>query len=278
MPLRPSDHQGFYETCELPPACRGSRSGTTSGSPWGLTVFAIDANHLYVYDLDRTNQSYRYGGWEEFESVSEEIEVRGGDRGRRDRRAPVHAPPSRHLHRRAQSKGIRRTKRVVRVRDLRLFRQLRLHDGRQLERVPRRNVALGYSRRENQVYAEVDRNIGWKPGGRAPIGVGYDGLLPVAGDGRYEWAGFRAGSEFAEMFNLPEGFFATTNQFNPQEDSSSAYEWSNPIRHDRIVEVLSQQSRHSLEDSARLQTDIVNTRAREICCGGRGCEPSDAHW
>ncbi len=43
---------------------------------------------------------------------------------------------------------------------------------------------------ENQVYADIGGNIGWVPGGLAPKRRGYDGLLPVPGDGRYEWTGF----------------------------------------------------------------------------------------
>ena len=42
---------------------------------------------------------------------------------------------------------------------------------------------------ENQVYADTQGNIGWKPGGLTPIRPNWDGLMPVPGDGRYEWAG-----------------------------------------------------------------------------------------
>ena len=41
----------------------------------------------------------------------------------------------------------------------------------------------------NQVYADVKGNIGWMPSGLAPRRPNWDGLLPVPGDGRYEWAG-----------------------------------------------------------------------------------------
>jgi penicillin amidase len=42
----------------------------------------------------------------------------------------------------------------------------------------------------NYVYADVKGNIAWVAGGLAPIRPNWDGLLPVPGDGRYEWAGF----------------------------------------------------------------------------------------
>ena len=45
---------------------------------------------------------------------------------------------------------------------------------------------------ENQVYADTKGNIGWVAAGKTPRRVNYDGLMPVPGDGRYEWQGFVA--------------------------------------------------------------------------------------
>ena len=42
----------------------------------------------------------------------------------------------------------------------------------------------------NQIAADVDGNIGWFAVGKAPRRPNWDGLLPVPGDGRYEWDGF----------------------------------------------------------------------------------------
>ena len=36
---------------------------------------------------------------------------------------------------------------------------------------------------ENQVYADTDGNIGYKPAGRFPKRDNWDGLMPVPGDG-----------------------------------------------------------------------------------------------
>src|SRR5260370_8699152 len=43
---------------------------------------------------------------------------------------------------------------------------------------------------ENQVYADTKGNIGWVAAGKTPRRVNYDGLMPVPGDGRYEWQAF----------------------------------------------------------------------------------------
>ena len=53
---------------------------------------------------------------------------------------------------------------------------------------------------ENQVYADIDGNIGYKPAGRFPKRDNWDGLLPVPGDGRYEWDGY------FDMDVLPEEY------------------------------------------------------------------------
>jgi penicillin G amidase len=63
---------------------------------------------------------------------------------------------------------------------------------------------------ENQVYADTAGNIGWIPGGRTPVRPNWDGLMPIPGDGRYEWNGFLGQNELPQSFNPPEGFIATT--------------------------------------------------------------------
>ena len=58
---------------------------------------------------------------------------------------------------------------------------------------------------ENQVYADVRGNIGWKPAGLVPRRSNWDGLLPVPGDGRYEWDGFLDADELPVEFNPAPG-------------------------------------------------------------------------
>ena len=54
--------------------------------------------------------------------------------------------------------------------------------------------ACGYSRMpaENMVWADVDGNIGYQAVGIAPLRPDWSGLVPVPGDGRYEWDGYLA--------------------------------------------------------------------------------------
>jgi penicillin amidase len=122
---------------------------------------------------------------------------------------------------------------------------------------------------ENQVYADALGNIGWVSGGLAPIRPNWDGLLPVPGDGRYEWAGFLAGDQLPWAYNPKAGWFASANEMNlpqdyPYRTRKLGFEWPSNDRYQRLREVLSKPTPLSLEDSQRLQNDVVSLPARRI--------------
>jgi penicillin amidase len=122
---------------------------------------------------------------------------------------------------------------------------------------------------ENQVYADVQGNIGWVPGGLAPKRPNWDGLLPVPGDGRYEWAGFWSGNELPFAYNPANGWFSSSNQMNlpadyPYKERKLGFEWTNESRHVRIEEVLAALPKVSIEDSMRLQNDDLAIPARRL--------------
>jgi penicillin amidase len=113
------------------------------------------------------------------------------------------------------------------------------------------------------------RNIGWTPRGYAPIRPNWDGLLPVPGDGKYEWSGTWSGAQLPLSYNPPSGYLTTSNEMNlppgyPYKQRKLAFEWTDPSRHERIDEVLSQLPKVSLEDSMRLQNDELSIPARRL--------------
>src|SRR5690606_18326808 len=110
---------------------------------------------------------------------------------------------------------------------------------------------------------------GWSGVGRTPVRKNWDGLLPVPGDGRYEWQGFLAKDMLPFSFNPKEGFVANANEYNlpkhdPAEERKIAFEWTHRSRIDRITEVLASQPKHSLYDSMQLQGDPVSPQARRF--------------
>lgn len=247
------------------PALPGVSIGHNQSIAFGLTIFPIDQEDLYVYELDPANaHRYRYGdGWEEMTVLREPVSVRG------EADHTVELPFTRHgpvLHV-DRERGLAYAVRTAWLRPgmspyfgsvgfLRAGGYEEFADAMRNWGAPT----------ENQVYADVDGNIAWVPGGLAPRRKGYDGLLPVPGDGRYEWDGFLAGDDMPRSLNPPEGFIATANQFNlpPDYPHRIGFEWTNPFRYQRIVEVLSGQRAHSVTDSAALQTDQLSIPARRL--------------
>lgn len=115
----------------------------------------------------------------------------------------------------------------------------------------------------NHVYADTSGNIAWLPYGLIPVRPNWDGLMPVAGDGRYEWQGRVPLDQMPNKINPAEGFVASANEANLPEDwvvhgPPIGYEWVEKSRARRIHDVLSKSTGHRLEDSCALQTDAFS--------------------
>ncbi|HKP30011.1 MAG TPA: penicillin acylase family protein [Gemmatimonadales bacterium] len=118
---------------------------------------------------------------------------------------------------------------------------------------------------ENLIYADVDGNIGWVAAGLMPL-RSWTGMLPVPGDGRYEWKGFLPFSELPMKYNPAEGFIATANHNILPEGYTKplAYEWAEPSRFHRITEVLKTRKDWTRQDFEKLQHDDLSIPAREL--------------
>jgi penicillin amidase len=120
---------------------------------------------------------------------------------------------------------------------------------------------------ENLVYADVEGNIGWKVAGLTPVRQGWNGLLPVPGDGRFEWQGFLPSAELPGDFNPARHFLATANHniLPPGYTKVLGFDWGSPERFQRVAEVLSEPGRRfTVADFERLQHDDVSLTAREM--------------
>jgi penicillin amidase len=250
------------------PALPGISIGHNGAIAFGLTIFNIDQEDLYVYELNPANpDEYKYADrWEPVRVVRELIRVKGAPPVVAELRFTRHGPLIHVEKEKNRGFAVRScwlepgmapyfgSIDYMRARDFTAFRRAMLHWG---------------APTENQVYADTQGNIGWVPGGLAPIRLGYDGLMPVPGDGRYEWAGFWSGDKLPSALNPPAGWFASANQMNlpddfPYRQRKLGFEWTNGSRYARIREVLSRPGKISIEDSMRLQNDILSIPARRI--------------
>jgi len=241
------------------PALPGVSFGHNDSIAWGLTIFNTDQEDLYVYMLKPGEPNfYRYGsGYEAMRVVHETIDVKG--EAPRDvelrftRHGPVlaldaakgHAFAVRTVWNEPGVSGYLGSSRMWRAQSWDDFRSARDQWG-----APPLNL----------VYADTKGNIGWAPGGVTPVRPNWDGLMPVPGDGRYEWRGFLSGDQLPSAFNPKEGWFATANEMNlpagyPADQRKISFEWADPTRIVRIKDVLSRNPKVSLADSMALQTD-----------------------
>jgi penicillin amidase len=232
------------------------------------TSFPVDQGDLYVYELNPANpDQYKYQGqWESFRVVREEIKIRNQSAVDVDLKFSRHGPVI----------YVEKEKnRAFAVRSVWLepgtspyypsYEHMR---SRTFEDY-KKSVERWGTPSLNHVYADVQGNIGWAPRGFAPIRPNWDGLLPVPGDGRYEWAGHLTGDQFPTSYNPPSGYITTSNEMNlppdyPYKDRKLGFEWGEPFRHQRIDEVLSKLTKVSVEDSMRLQNDVVSIPARRL--------------
>jgi penicillin amidase len=261
------------------PALPGVSLGHNDDIAFGITIFAIDQEDLYVYELkgDDSNR-YRYrNGWEAMTVVRETIEVKGEAPREVELRYTRHGPVLKHDPAAKRAFAMRTTWNESGVAGY--FGSSRLLRARSWDEFKAASNAWG-APPLNLVYADVKGDIGWAASGRTPVRKNWDGLMPVPGDGRYEWDGFFAKDLLPSVRNPAEGFFATANEYNlpkeyPAEQRKVAFEWTDPSRATRIKEVLAADPKVSLADSMALQTDSVSPQSRRAIALLRKLQTSD---
>ena len=130
--------------------------------------------------------------------------------------------------------------------------------------------ACKYSRipSENMVWADPAGNIGYQAVGVSPIRPFHSGLVPVPGDGRYEWDGFLPIKALPNVLNPEKGFFGTANNYlvpdGYQHWEALHYTWGDQMRAARVEEVLSNGQHLTVVDMMNLQMDELSVAARNL--------------
>lgn len=242
------------------PCVPGITIGHNDRIAFSVTISGADQEDVYFYETRPDNRrSYRYGdGWEDMKVVEESFAVKGHPAQSLPLCFTRHGPVVFEDAGRNRAYAIRTvwsepgsapymsSLKVMRAKGPEEYRQALQDWG---------------TPSMNHLYADIDGNIGWHAVGKAPIRPNWNGLLPVPGDGRYEWNGFIPTEEMPRSENPERGFVATANEMNiPPEWSTSnpaiGYEWVDASRAQRIHRVLEEQPAHTLADSCRLQNDV----------------------
>jgi penicillin amidase len=250
------------------PAIPGVSNGHNDWIAFGGTYFGIDQQDLYVYELNPANKNeYKYQNqWEAFRVIHEEIRVKNKSAVPVDLKFTRHGPVIYVEEEKNRAFAVRTD--WLEPGTAPYMASLGFMRAQTFEQFE--NALRGWgSPPINHVYADVKGNIGWAPMGFSPIRPNWDGLLPVPGDGRYEWAGRWSGDQLPRIYNPTSGYISTSNEMNlppdyPYRERKLGFEWSPPFRHQRIDDVLSSHERISIEDSMALQNDVVSIPARRL--------------
>ena len=249
------------------PEIPGISIGHNPYGAWGLTVFETDGEDLYVYDLNPDNLlQYNYQGeWEDMEVITDTLHVKGAADVVLDLHYTRHGPVTYIDTVRAQAYAIRCA--WLEPGGSPYLASLRMDQAKSWEEF-REACAYSHIPGENMVWADQDGTIGWQAVGIAPLRRNFSGLVPVSGDGRYEWDGYLPIKEKPSLSNPPEGFFATANQNVIPEHydqwDAIAFSWADPFRGDRINEILSSNHKFTMDEMKSLQTDYLSIPARTL--------------
>ena len=249
------------------PSLPGVSIGHNDFGAWGLTIFGTDSEDLYVYDTNPINPSeYKYNGvWEPMTIIKDTIRVK--DQApvavelKYTRHGPVIYDDGAHHKAYAVRAAWRETGGAPYLASLRMDQAQSWEEFRD---------ACSYSRipAENMIWADKDGNIGYQAVGVAPLRPNWSGLVPVPGDGRYEWDGYLPIKALPHVFNPEKGFFNTSNNYLippgwPYKEALH-YEWADSYRADAVAEFLRSGRMFSVSDMIQLQNNELSLPARSL--------------
>ena len=249
------------------PVLPGVSIGHNEHGAWGLTIFGQDAEDLYVYDTNPANPNeYRYrGNWEAMRIVTDTIPIEG------ERPETVELKYTRHgpvlFEDRANRKAYALRAGWMEPGGAPYLASLRMNQATTWEEF---KAACTFSNMpsENMVWVDRKGNIGWQAAGIQPIRRNWSGVLPVPGDGRYEWDGYLPIASLPAEVNPARGFIATANNYllpdNYQYKDLLHVQWSDAFRASRIAEVLGSGRMFNVGEMTRLQNDDLSIVARVL--------------
>lgn len=249
------------------PVIPGVSIGHNEYGAWGLTVYETDGEDLYVYDLNPENlNQYRYKeSWKSMEQIQETIPVKDAPDEEVTLNYTVHGPVTyidSTNHKAYAVKGA-----WLEQGGAPYLASLRMDQAKNWEEF-REACSYSHIPGENMHWVDKEGNSGWQVVGITPIRENFSGMVPVPGDGRYEWAGYLPIKERPNLLNPDKGYFATSNQNVTPENylhpKTINFTWADPFRGNRINEVLEENDNVTMEDMKDLQTDYFSIPAREL--------------
>lgn len=249
------------------PVLPGISIGHNEHGAWGLTIFGTDTEDLFIYDTNPANPlQYRYNdAWEDMRVVEDTIAVKGEPAVTVELKYTRHGPVLYEDQKNRKAYALRAA--WLEVGTAPYLASLRMNQATTWEQF---RDACTYSRTpaENMVWADVDGNIGYQAVAIAPRRHNWSGLVPVPGDGRYEWSGYLPIRSLPHALNPEQGFWVTANNYMFPSDYQypQAQHWTaaDHFRASRATELLAGHRPHTVADMKRLQNDDLSLPARSL--------------
>ncbi len=242
------------------PALPGVAIGHNDRIAWGFTIVGTDQADFFVEEINPSEPNqYKVGkDWENMRIIRETLRVKGQD-------APV------EVELRFTRHG------PVLYQDMKRNRAFALKWAGSEPGGAAYLASLAVDRAKNRrefldalegwkipclnfVYADVDGNIGWVAAALTPIRPNHDGLLPVPGNGDFDWKGYLPVVDLPQSFNPPEGFVATANHniLPAGYKHPISYEWAPIYRSARIKQRLDAKYKFDLRDFQDIQQESTS--------------------
>ena len=249
------------------PVLPGVSIGHNEHGAWGLTIFGNDNEDLYVYEINPANPNeYRYrGNWEPMRVVQDTISIKDAKPETVTMKFTRHGPVIYEDSANRRAYAVRAA--WMEQGGAPYLASLRMNQARTWEEF---RDACSYNRMpaENMVWADRTGTIGWQAAGIQPLRRNWSGLLPVPGDGRYEWDGFLPINALPHEVNPARGFIATANHYLFPNDypwtEALHFTWADPYRASRIAELLGSGRLFSIPETERVQNDDLSLPARAL--------------
>jgi penicillin amidase len=249
------------------PGLPGVALGHNQHIAWGFTIFGLDQQDLYLEELNPANPNqYRTeSGWQKMTIETESIPVKGSSPVLTELKFTRHGPVVWSDNKRALA-----------------LRWIGMEPGTAgylgslaLDRATNwKDFEAGVRRwkvpSENLVYGDTDGNIGEYSVGLSPVRKNWTGLLPVPGDGRFEWSGFIPYEQLPHSFNPSTGFIVTANHkmIPPNYPYNVGFEWAAPYRFKRITGLVEKardsKTKLTARDLGKIQSDVDSEPARQL--------------
>jgi penicillin amidase len=249
------------------PEIPGVSIGHNEYGAWGLTVFKTDGEDLLMYELNPDDpDQYKYKGeWKSMKIIHETIKVKDSKDVDVDLKYTIHGPVCYIDTLRHKAWAVRCA--WMEPGGAPYLASLRMDQTKSWEEF-REACSFSNIPGENMVWADKEGNIGWQAVGIAPVRKNYSGMVPVPGDGRFEWDGYLPIIEKPNVTNPEKGFFASANQNITPETythwDAIGYYWSDPYRGNRLNEVLGSGKKLSMKDMKALQNDYYSLPAKAL--------------